>query len=494
MMKKGFTTVISKRCQSSTLQEGDRTGGTAIFIILLSLFTCPAFNQHQTMFDPYVASSLFNPTCGKQRDENSIYVSRHLGKIAPAQQRVAYLMGCDVHLLMKKSPGTSSTITLHYMDESLQTWNSIRGQFIHAGYAHHLRMARKSTLSAALQAAYEAKNINLEGFTTGSQYMRHDGFLPERSLNEPYQHVQSSFFTLGSAISYAHVLNSNQTLRAGASVFNLHHKQLPTCTHPEKQPLHYMLHAGYNLTLGDGRWSVHPKLSFSSHYATQWRVVSGIMYHMASAGNGFDAVSLWMMATAKQSTSVGLKIHHPYLIVGMNYTFYAPGVPLQGATEIVLAYRFGNRGKEKIADKPSPLASPRRFYAFEERTSEPIPVEKEKQPEVNYQLSRYVDFEFNSDTLSGEARQYLDELVVLLRSDESLKVEVTGHTDHVGTRKVNEKLSLQRARAVADYLFEHGISARRVNILGFGSKAPLNNNSTEDQQARNRRVDIRIYR
>jgi len=106
-------------------------------------------------------------------------------------------------------------------------------------------------------------------------------------------------------------------------------------------------------------------------------------------------------------------------------------------------------GKEKIADKASPVASPQRFYAFEEKTSEPIPVEKEKQPEVNYQLSRYVDFEFNSDTLSGEDRQYLDELVVLLRSDESLKVEVTGHTDHVGTRKVNENLSLQRARAVA---------------------------------------------
>lgn len=103
-----------------------------------------------------------------------------------------------------------------------------------------------------------------------------------------------------------------------------------------------------------------------------------------------------------------------------------------------------------------------------------------------------VNFETNSDRLLSGAENTLDDAVATLKKNPSIKVEVQGHTDSDGTAKYNEGLSQRRAKTVRDYLVEHGIAADRLTTKGYGELAPIDDNSTAEGKAANRRVVLRI--
>ena len=101
-------------------------------------------------------------------------------------------------------------------------------------------------------------------------------------------------------------------------------------------------------------------------------------------------------------------------------------------------------------------------------------------------------FDSNQATLKPRSRTELDRLVEFLRQDPSLRVEVGGHTDNVGTPAANLSLSQRRAQAVLTYLAGHGVPAARLRAQGYGEKKPLAANDTEAHRAQNRRIELRI--
>ncbi|MNL71769.1 Photosystem I chlorophyll a apoprotein A2 [compost metagenome] len=60
----------------------------------------------------------------------------------------------------------------------------------------------------------------------------------------------------------------------------------------------------------------------------------------------------------------------------------------------------------------------------------------------------------------------------------------------MGNDVINEKLSLQRAKAVYDYLIENRIAPERLNFKGYGAKNPIAPNDTEVQRKQNRRTSF----
>src|SRR5205814_78353 len=73
------------------------------------------------------------------------------------------------------------------------------------------------------------------------------------------------------------------------------------------------------------------------------------------------------------------------------------------------------------------------------------------------------------------------------------KVTVEGHTDSVGSAKSNQRLSLQRADSVKQYLVANStIPKESVLIAGFGFQRPLTTDRTPEGRAVNRRIDIVI--
>jgi len=101
-------------------------------------------------------------------------------------------------------------------------------------------------------------------------------------------------------------------------------------------------------------------------------------------------------------------------------------------------------------------------------------------------------FDSNKATLKPRSRTELSRLVEFLRQDPSLRVEVAGYTDNVGTPAANLSLSQRRAQAVFDYLTSQGVPASRLRAKGYGETRPLAANDTEAHRAQNRRIELRI--
>lgn len=101
-------------------------------------------------------------------------------------------------------------------------------------------------------------------------------------------------------------------------------------------------------------------------------------------------------------------------------------------------------------------------------------------------------FETGKATLKPESFQQLQSVKNLLDNNPSLKIEISGHTDNVGSFKSNQKLSEDRAKAVADYLIGTGIDNSRIEHKGYSFSQPIAPNNTPDGKAQNRRVEFKI--
>lgn len=107
---------------------------------------------------------------------------------------------------------------------------------------------------------------------------------------------------------------------------------------------------------------------------------------------------------------------------------------------------------------------------------------------------RDVNFEFDSSTLTAEARSILGSVVAGLRGQPTMEVRIEGHTDSIGSETYNLELSRKRAQAVRTYLTQQGIEARRLQSEGHGESRPEASNATKEGRAQNRRVEFHVLK
>lgn len=105
---------------------------------------------------------------------------------------------------------------------------------------------------------------------------------------------------------------------------------------------------------------------------------------------------------------------------------------------------------------------------------------------------RNIFFDFAKATLRPESQNELDRLIKLMTEMPNLKIEISGHTDNVGSAQFNKSLSERRAKAVVDYLIEKGISPTRLTYKGYGFDMPIATNDTDEGRQQNRRVEFKI--
>jgi outer membrane protein OmpA-like peptidoglycan-associated protein len=88
----------------------------------------------------------------------------------------------------------------------------------------------------------------------------------------------------------------------------------------------------------------------------------------------------------------------------------------------------------------------------------------------------------------------LERLINVMKMHKQMEIEISGHTDNVGSDKVNNELSLKRANAVRDYLIGKGVEANRMTAKGYGKTQPLVPNTSDEGRKKNRRVDFTILK
>jgi len=103
-------------------------------------------------------------------------------------------------------------------------------------------------------------------------------------------------------------------------------------------------------------------------------------------------------------------------------------------------------------------------------------------------------FAFDKWDIRPQYYQNLDEVVVILKKNPSLKVEIQGHTDNWGTAAYNEKLSQKRAESVKAYLLKNRIEPERLSTSGYGFTKPVAPNTTKEGRELNRRVELKPIR
>ncbi len=116
-----------------------------------------------------------------------------------------------------------------------------------------------------------------------------------------------------------------------------------------------------------------------------------------------------------------------------------------------------------------------------------------KKPETNIDITlKNVFFDVDKFELKEESKYELDKLVLLLKKFPFIKIEIGGHTDNTGDAKKNTTLSLNRAKAVKDYLVKGGIDFTRLTFVGYGDSKPIADNTTVEGRAKNRRTVFKV--
>ncbi len=126
----------------------------------------------------------------------------------------------------------------------------------------------------------------------------------------------------------------------------------------------------------------------------------------------------------------------------------------------------------------------------QERSAHQLEIERMKDDTLKLTVDSEVSFDFGKADIKPAFKPSLDKLAEVIRKYDRTVVHIVGHTDNVGSDAYNQRLSEQRARAVADYLISRGVPASRLRTEGRGEREPRASNATEAGRQLNRRVEI----
>lgn len=105
---------------------------------------------------------------------------------------------------------------------------------------------------------------------------------------------------------------------------------------------------------------------------------------------------------------------------------------------------------------------------------------------------RNIYYDFDKYSLRNESNVELNNLYNIMVSNPKLVIEISSHTDIIGSDAYNKRLSLNRAKVVVDYLVSRGISIQRLKYAGYGFDQPLTSNDTDEGRQLNRRTEFKI--
>ena len=141
-------------------------------------------------------------------------------------------------------------------------------------------------------------------------------------------------------------------------------------------------------------------------------------------------------------------------------------------------------------------------YSFSSTLIEPTEETFEKPIEVNFEVKpieagksvQINDIYYATASYEINQKSYavLNEFAEFLKSNPTVKVEIRGHTDNIGSAQTNITLSNRRAQAVYDYLLSKGVPKANVSYKGYGPNMPIADNRTEAGRAKNRRTEFYI--
>lgn len=401
-------------------------------------------------------------------------------------------------------------------------------QEIAASYALNIRPRRYQLLSFGIRGMYQISRLNLDGFYTGSQYVPGRGFSDAISSGENFYQSQADVITASAGMYWQETDRRGIiTSYLGLSLFDFNKPDYSFTGDPTQYPSTLTLNGGFQAYRKQDL-IISPELLYA-HSSANSTLNVGVRFQRllkAPRNKTPDHVDLLLKGVIGRSGIVGLQLHRENFSVGMSYDFplFSRNPGNLGALELGLslrrlvvpaARRIPKPKTEEVSKKSNRpgLVQPK-ADSIPVVSTAPEPIKEvevvktdtssvtttlstvgtiKQEPLIVEKITLHFHFEYNSVDLDDETEEYLDGLANELQQKEDLRLTITGHTDNVGADKFNQRLSEKRAEAVGGYLIKRGVSADRFETQGKGMHAPLNDNKTESDRARNRRVEIVMY-
>jgi type IX secretion system PorP/SprF family membrane protein len=401
-------------------------------------------------------------------------------------------------------------------------------------YAVNVFLSRFQSLTLGFKGLYQQRKINLDGLYTGSQYVADRGFDVARFNGENIQFLQNSFFTLSSGLLWQEVdKQGNRMAYWHAAFFDVNKPQDSFSGYESRLRSTFVFGGGLRL-YERANLSFTPEILFTRGNAKNVINLGGITgYQLGSTSDLHTRLDFVTKYAIGRSGVLGIQFHKNDFSVGFSYDFpvVLHNVGNTGAFEIGLELRrlVDPRLKRKSQSrlktpssgvkKPPARQKPVAKVALQQTKKDSLARGKVNakpdfkttlqhkqdsaiakaeagnighQPLLLEKVVLHFNFEFNSSDLDETSTKYLDDLTAALLENKHLNIDLTGHTDNVGSEKFNQRLSLYRANAIKEYLVEKGIESERIKTSGKGMSEPLNQNRTETEKALNRRVELMI--
>jgi type IX secretion system PorP/SprF family membrane protein len=401
-------------------------------------------------------------------------------------------------------------------------------------YAINIPVAELQTFSLGFKGLYQQRKIDLSGLHTGSQYIPDRGFDENASSGEDIGTFRSNFFTFSTGLSWQQLNREGIRLAYWSlSIFDINKPQDAFVADDNKLNSTFVASGGFR-AYKNSNMSMFPEVLYTRNSANNVLNV-GLITRCDVKGRGkqkpfyVDVITKYVV---KRSGILGLQFHNENFSMGVSYDILVNrnNAANIGALEVGLELRKlvlpKLKGKATVAKPPQkpPVTKtvakqpvkksnlpakvkpdsvkrtvpPKKDLATKLEMKHDSVVANTKAGEIAHQpfvlekITLHFNFEFNSSELDEASTQYLDDLKDALLQDEHLRVKLTGHTDNIGNAKFNHRLSLHRANSIKEYLVSKGVDAGRIETEGKGLTEPLNDNQTEEDRAKNRRVELTI--
>lgn len=171
-----------------------------------------------------------------------------------------------------------------------------------------------------------------------------------------------------------------------------------------------------------------------------------------------------------------------------------------GALGTAVAVRNDRLSKQgdKLANSQEQLAASQNQVAFQEALDKASKQFNSSEADVYQQGDQLIirlkslNFASGKSALPNNGASLLNRIETVADGLSAKTVMVQGHTDSIGSKTSNQKLSEDRANTVAKYLEQNGFTDAKIESEGFGDTKPIKNNKSRADRAQNRRIDIVI--
>ncbi len=435
------------------------------------------------------------------------------------QDKLAYF-SAEVPFKLSKTHDHIGGVGLTLTDDNYAVDNLYRRTGITLTHGQSIKITSKSYLSAGLSIEYYQRKTNTDGFTSGSQWVDNQGYDASLGLGESNIYDQINLFNFSGGV-YWRLVDARKLPKAhaGIAVYNINQPNESFLDSDNKIPMRFTLSGSYRV-FEKNSIKLTPDVLINSQGSEQFYTLGGLVNYSFKNTNPFSLIKsgsldFGIRYTYDYSTAFIFRLNQKNTIAGVNIdlgTSKSSKYGFKGNTfEVLLVLRkeaFKHNqdhsesseidddddddyqiGETRGFIKQNPVLQQSQIVIVKcDSTEEGNPPEPAK-----VKLSKDFKFGFNNAELDEDASEYLDELITLLNYNKNLKLEIIGHTDNIGSKEANQKLSEKRARVVYDYLVSEGINKKRIQYKGKADTEPIAPNDTAENRAKNRRVEFILY-